>query len=162
MGDIYRKATDGTVQRARDLYVKKQDGTAAPVKVAYVLQSITQLTLDPPTYEYNWKKVRDYEPPTEIPPAPSLGAKDQMASTLDTECTPQQYQSPDVRSTYVRQIGYELNGAVDARLASLTPTQIKDIQTWTAGDNIRARVRFLNDAGAGPWGAFSTAHTVIA
>lgn len=160
MGDLYIKKADGTVPKATDLVVRDFLGNK-PVRVLYVLQSITQLTLDPPTYQYNWTKVREYEPPTEIPPAPALRGKDNALSTLDTECVPAQYSSPDVRFTYQRQISYELNGVADSLMNSISPSATRDIQTWTDGDQLRARVRFVNEAGAGPWGDYSGIHTVV-
>lgn len=161
MGDIYARAADGSTPRARLLYVKTQAQGVVPGRSAYVLQTVTQLTLDPATYSYTWAKIGDYAPPSEVPPAPALRAENNAAITANTECVPEQYTEPDYKSTVIREIEYWRNGLAD-RLSSIPPTQSKDIQTWQNLDIIKARVRFVNSAGAGTYGAFSADFQVTA
>lgn len=139
----------------RNLYYRQGSTGWTQVKAVFVLQQVTQLTLDPPTYRYQWVQLGDYAAPTETPYTPGLIREGAQASTLNTEAAFRSYETvPDRRSTYSRELEYYRNGLSAVR-AGVGKSLTRDVRTWSDYDAIRVRIRFINSAGAGPWSAFS-------
>lgn len=166
---------DGTTWKTVNGAYVMQGGSWKPLRYLFVADGeyLTNPPPDPPPvdwvpiYATKWKLVRAFVPPHSTPPAPTLSAIPEHweidpPPRIDARATfPSFSGGGPVERSWTRELRFELSpdtGAPYSWSVKITdPDQTSFLEEWFArpAGYLKARMRYVNEAGAGAWSPLS-------